>query len=343
MKKSLSVAVATAALLTAGSAAARDDIRIVGSSTVFPFSSAVSEQFGNKTTFATPVVEATGTGGGAKLFCAGVGESHPDVTNASRRMKSSEFKLCASNGVTQITEIKVGFDGIVIANDKGAPPLELTLRQVFQAFAKDVPIGGKLVANPYRRWSEIDDSLPDAKIEAYGPPPTSGTRDAFVEIAMEKGARTFSMLKELRSSDKNAFKEVAHTLREDGAWIDSGENDNAIVQTLQKNPKAVGVFGFSFLDQNSNAIKGAKVDGVAPTFENIAAGDYGVSRSLYVYVKKQHVGVIPGIAEFVAEFVSEDAFGEDGYLADKGLIPLPATERAMVHENGLALKVWDGS
>jgi len=343
MKKFVPIIATAAMLATVGSAQARDGIRIVGSSTVFPFSSAVAEQFGNKTEFPTPVVESTGSGGGAKLFCQGVGTEHPDITNASRRMKSSEYELCQSNGVKDIVEVKIGFDGIVMANAKAGPDLSLTLKQVFQAFAKEVPIGGKMVPNPYKKWSDIDPSLPDAKIEAFGPPPTSGTRDAFVEIAMEKGAKKFDFLSALRKEDKSAFKNIAHAIREDGAWIDSGENDNAIVQTLAQNPKAVGIFGYSFLDQNSDSIKGAVVDGNNPTFESIAAGDYGVSRSLYFYVKKQHVGVVPGIAEYVAEFVGDDASGDLGYLSDKGLIPLPADARATMKQNALDLTTWDGS
>lgn len=334
MKNSLTFAAAAALVVAGGfaqSAEARDQIRIVGSSTVFPFSTAVAEQFGKSTKYKTPVVESTGSGGGMKLFCAGVGVGHPDITNASRRIKSSEFKKCSDNGIT-IVEVKVGFDGIVLANSKSTKPLALTKKQVFQALAKEVPVDGKLVANPYRKWSDIDPSLPNAKIEVLGPPPTSGTRDAFVELAMEGGAKAFPMLKDMRSKDKKAFKAVAHSIREDGAFIDAGENDNLIVQKLEANPAAVGVFGFSFLDQNADKIQGATVDGVQPTFEEIASGKYGVSRSLYFYVKKEHVGVVPGIDEYVAEFTSEKAWGEEGYLVDKGLIPLPEADR----KNGAA-------
>ena len=334
MKKSLTFAAAAALAIAGGfaqSAEARDQIRIVGSSTVFPFSTAVAEQFGKSTKYKTPVVESTGSGGGMKLFCAGVGVGHPDITNASRRIKSSEFKQCSDNGIT-IVEVKVGFDGIVLANSKSSKPLALTKKQVFQALAKEVPVDGKLVANPYKKWSDIDPSLPNAKIEVLGPPPTSGTRDAFVELAMEGGAKAFPMLKDMRSKDKKAFKGVAHAIREDGAFIDAGENDNLIVQKLQANPAAVGVFGFSFLDQNADKIQGATVDGVQPTFEEIASGKYGVSRSLYFYVKKEHVGVVPGIEEYVAEFTSEKAWGVEGYLVDKGLIPLPEADR----KNGAA-------
>ena len=320
----------------AGAAEARDQIRIVGSSTVFPFSTAVAEQFGKTSNFKTPVVESTGSGGGMKLFCSGIGLKHPDITNASRRIKSSEFKKCSAAGI-KITEVKIGFDGIVIGNSKKTKALTLTKKQVFQALGKMVPINGKLVANPYKKWSDIDKSLPSTKIEVLGPPPTSGTRDAFVELAMEGGAKKFKMLADLRKSDKKAFKKVAHEIREDGAFIEAGENDNLIVQKLEANPTAVGVFGFSFLDQNADKIQGATVDGAKPTFDNIASGKYGVSRSLFFYVKQQHVGVVPGIKEFVAEFTKEDTWGDDGYLVDKGLIPLPDNDRKAIKSSANAL------
>lgn len=322
---------AAVAVGVVGAAEARDQIRIVGSSTVFPFSTAVAEQFGKTSSFATPVIESTGTGGGMKLFCAGVGESHPDMTNASRRMKKSEFEACTKNGIG-ITEVKVGFDGIVIANSKAGPNISLTLPQVFQALAKEVPMNGKLVANPYKMWSDIDPALPKTKIEVLGPPPTSGTRDAFVEIAMEGGCKKLAGAKEL-----GLKKKACHVIREDGAFIEAGENDNLIVQKLEANPAAFGIFGFSFLDQNSDKVKGAKVNGTSPEFEEIAAGNYPISRSLFFYVKKQHVGVIPGIKEFVAEFTSENAWGPEGYLADKGLIPLPDSDRKAMAQQAQGL------
>ncbi len=312
--------------VTIGAAEARDQIHIVGSSTVFPFSTTVAEQFGKTSKFKTPIVESTGSGGGMKLFCAGVGQSHPDITNASRRIKKSEFNKCNKNGIG-ITEVKIGFDGIVLGNSKGGPSLNFSLKQVFQALAAKVPVDGKLIDNPYKMWSDIDPSLPKIKIEVLGPPPTSGTRDAFVEIAMEGGAKKFPSLKALRKSNKKQFKAVAHTIREDGAFVEAGENDNLIVQKLVANPKALGIFGFSFLDQNADKIKGAHINGVAPEFENIAGGEYPVSRSLYFYVKQQHVGVIPGIKEYIQEFTSENAWGLEGYLVDKGLIPLPEKDR----------------
>lgn len=314
------------ALLAASTAHARDQIKIVGSSTVFPFSTAVAEQFGKKTSFRTPVVEATGSGGGLKLFCAGVGVGTPDITNASRRIKEKEFRKCRENGVTPV-EVKVGFDGIVLANAKKGETFSLTRKQIFQALAKNVPVDGKIVPNPYRKWTDIDASLPNLKIEVLGPPPTSGTRDAFVELAMEGGAKKFNSLKTLRTEDKKAFKKIAHEMREDGAFIEAGENDNLIVQKLEANPAALGIFGFSFLDQNTDKLKGATVGGTEPDFDEIADGNYPISRSLFFYVKKEHVGVVPGLEGYLAEFTADGTWGDEGYLTDKGLIPLSEDER----------------
>ncbi|MBT4940734.1 MAG: PstS family phosphate ABC transporter substrate-binding protein [Rhodospirillaceae bacterium] len=328
IKKTIALA-AIALTAIATTAEARDQIRIVGSSTVFPFATAVAEQFGKSSPFKTPVVESTGSGGGMKLFCAGIGLGHPDITNASRRIKNSEFKKCTAKGI-RITEVKFGFDGIVLANSKKTAALKISKKQIFQALAQKVPMNGKLVDNPYKKWSDIDPSLPATKIEVLGPPPTSGTRDAFVELAMEGGAKKFPSLKALRKKNKKAFKAIAHAIREDGAFVEAGENDNLIVQKLEANPATIGIFGFSFLDQNGDKIQGALVDDTSPTFENIAGGKYGVSRSLFFYVKQQHVDVVPGIKEFVREFTAEKAWGEDGYLVDKGLIPLPAADRKMI-------------
>jgi phosphate transport system substrate-binding protein len=338
LKKSLGLVI-LASVAFAGQAFARDQIQIVGSSTVFPFATTVAEAFGGKGQFKTPVVESTGSGGGLKLFCAGMGEGTPDITNASRRIKKSEIDKCTAAGITEITEVQIGFDGIVLANSKASAPVELTKKQIFQALAKQVPIDGRLVPNPYMTWQDIDPSLPDTKIEVLGPPPTSGTRDAFVELAMEGGAKQFDMLKALRKSDKKAFKAVAHTIREDGAFIEAGENDNLIVQKLVANPAALGIFGFSFLDQNADRIQGGVIGGVEPTFENISSGNYGISRSLYFYVKNAHVGKIPGLQEFIVEFTSEDAFGEFGYLTDKGLIPLSENDREKVRSEATSLTI----
>jgi phosphate transport system substrate-binding protein len=325
-------------LALAAEAHGRDQIRIVGSSTVFPFSTTVAEQFGKTTSFKTPVVESTGSGGGLKLFCAGVGVDHPDMTNASRRIKASEVKMCAKNGVDDVVEVKVGYDGIVVANSKAAPKLELTRRDLYLALAKDVPAGeGKFKPNPYKTWKDVNPQLPATRIEVLGPPPTSGTRDAFAELALEGGCKTFGWVKALKKKDKRAYKSACHTVREDGAYIEAGENDNLIVQKLEANADALGVFGFSFLDQNADKIQGSVIDGVAPTFDNIADGEYPVSRPLYFYIKKAHVGVIPGIKEFVAEFTSDKAWGPEGYLSDKGLIPMPEAERAKFRKDAESL------
>ncbi len=322
-------------------AAARDQIHIVGSSTVFPFSTTVAERFGRSTPFKTPVVESTGSGGGLKLFCQGVGEQTPDITNSSRRIKASEVELCASNGVTEIVEVQIGFDGIALANSKQSERMTLTLEQIFLALAKQIPVDGKLVANPNKTWKDVDPSLPDRRIEVLGPPPTSGTRDAFVEVAMEGGAKRIPMLAELRNRDKKEFEHVAHAIREDGAYVEAGENDNLIVQKLEANPTAVGIFGFSFLDQNADKIQGTIVDGAEPTFENIASGEYAISRSLYFYLKKAHVGKIPGLQEFLREFTSDNASGDEGYLADRGLIPLPEGDRLRVRANSAKLTLLE--
>ncbi len=322
-------------------AEAREQIHIVGSSTVFPFSTTVAERFGRATAFKTPVVESTGSGGGLKLFCQGIGEKTPDIANASRRIKASEVALCDENGVAEIVEVKIGFDGIVLANSKRAARVELSLEQIFLALAKQIPVDGKLVENPNETWKDVDPALPDRKIEVLGPPPTSGTRDAFVEVAMEGGAKQIPMLAALRKSDKKKFKSVAHAIREDGAYVEAGENDNLIVQKLEANPDALGIFGFSFLDQNADKIQGTIVDGAEPTFENIADGKYAISRSLYFYLKKAHVGRIPGLREFVQEFTSDRASGEEGYLADRGLIPLPDEDRLTVRDNSAKLTLLE--
>ena len=307
--------------------AARDQIRIVGSSTVYPFTTAVAEQFGKSTGMKTPVVESTGTGGGFKLFCSGLGEDTPDFTNASRAIKKGEFEDCAKNGVTDIIEIKVGFDGLSIAQSKDAPEVALTKQQVFLALAKEIPDkDGKLIANPNMTWKDVDASLPDVKIEVLGPPPTSGTRDSFAELVMEAGVLTMPGMADMKKADAKAFEKVWKSIREDGAYVEAGENDNLIVQKLQANPNAFGIFGYSFLEQNANTIKDVQIDGVKASYESIADGTYKVSRPLFVYAKKQHIGQIPGMAEFITEYVSDKALGEDGYLAEKGLVTLPGEQ-----------------
>ncbi|WP_370981566.1 PstS family phosphate ABC transporter substrate-binding protein [Agaribacterium sp. ZY112] len=318
---------------TSAVAATRDSISVVGSSTVFPFSKVVAERFGRSTSFKTPTIESTGTGGGFKEFCKGTGVSTVDISNASRRIKQSEFDMCKANGVKDIVEVLIGYDGIVLANSVKATPFKLTRRDIFLALAKEVPAADgseKLVANPYKTWKDVNPTLPATKIEVLGPPPTSGTRDAFAELAMEGGCKTFPWIKAMKKKNKAKYKAVCHIVREDGAYVEAGENDNLIVQKLNANPNALGIFGFSFLDQNADKVQASLIDSEAPTFETIADGSYPVSRPLYFYVKKAHVGVIPGIAEYLAEFTSEKAWGEEGYLTDKGMIPLSDEKRAEI-------------
>ena len=318
----------------------RNQIKIVGSSTVYPFATTVAENFGRTTAFKTPIVESTGSGGGLKLFCSGLGANHPDITNASRRIKPSEVKRCTENGINDIVEVKVGYDGIVIANSRKSPRLELSLKDVFLALAKNVPDKkGGLIANPYSTWNDVNSSLPKVAIEVMGPPPTSGTRDAFVELAMEGGCKTFPWIKAMKKTDKPAYKALCHTIREDGAFVEAGENDNLIVQKLNANPSAFGIFGFSFLDQNADSVQGNIVGGKPPTFENISDGSYPVSRSLYFYVKKDNVGKVPGIEEYLGEFMSDKASGADGYLAEKGLIPMSTKEHTKWKASVLGLEI----
>ncbi|CAG0974947.1 Protein SphX [Anaerolineae bacterium] len=322
---------------------ARDSIYIVGSSTVYPFSAVVAERFGKAGKFKTPKVESTGTGGGIKLFCAGVGVDYPDIANASRRMKKSEFDNCKKFDVKEIVEVKIGYDGIVLAQSKASKPIALTRKEIYLALAKRVPDPGcgdcdNLVANPYKTWSEINPALPNTKIEVLGPPPTSGTRDAFVELAMEGGCQTYSTIKAWKDRDEPEYKKICQTVRDDGAYIEAGENDNLIVQKLGANPNTLGIFGYSFLDQNTDKVQAATVDGIKADFDNIANGKYPISRPLYFYVKKDHIGMIPGIEAFIAEFVSPNASGAEGYLSEKGLIPLPDDEREEVVEDSKKLK-----
>ena len=356
MKKILLSLAVSASIANVSTASARDSISIVGSSTVYPFATVVAERFGKSTDFKAPKVESTGSGGGLKLFCQGVGVATPDITNASRRIKLSEFEQCQGNGVTDIVEVLIGYDGIVLSNAKGSEPMQLTRKDIYMALAKLVPgPDGKLIENPNKTWKDVNAALPATKIEVLGPPPTSGTRDAFAELALEGGARQVADIAALRkmSADqgdeikamveklgiesawaavvskkgakakgKDVVKIIGRSVREDGAYIEAGENDNLIVNKLVANPNALGIFGFSFLDQNSDKVQGSVIDGNEPTFDAIANGEYKVSRPLYFYVKKAHIGTVPGIAEYLNTFVSEDTIGPDGYLVDKGLIPL---------------------
>jgi len=318
MKSKLAVLFALALITMShlANAQGRDQIAVVGSSTVYPFTTIVAEQLGRSGKFKTPKVESTGTGGGIKMFCNGVGPQHPDAVNASRAMKKSEFDICVKNGVSEIVEIKIGYDGLTIANSKQAKQASLTKQQVWLALAKQVPdSSGNLIANPYKMWNQIDSSLPATKIEVLGPPPTSGTRDSFHELFMEPGCPFEE-------------KKKCHAIREDGAYVEAGENDNLIVQKLNANKNAFGIFGYSFLEENTDKVRAVAINGVLPTFETIASDKYTAARPLFVYVKKAHINVIPGLREFMEEYVSNKAIGEEGYLADRGLVALEKSELA---------------
>jgi phosphate transport system substrate-binding protein len=329
---------AIAACAIAGTAAARDQIKIVGSSTVFPYTQAVAEEFANKTGSPAPVVESTGTGGGMQIFCGGIGEGHPDITGASRAMKASEFKLCTENGVDSVTEVLLGYDGLSVAQASGAEDMDLTKAQLYQALAAQVPVEGEIVDNPYQNWSEIDPSLPDRPIQVFGPPPTSGTRDAFVELVMEAGCEEFEAVTALGEDE---MEQVCSRMRQDGPFIEAGENDNLIVQRLQSDPSALGIFGYSFLYENQDTLNAVAIEGVKPSEEAIASGDYGISRPLFVYIKNAHRGVIPGLQEFVEEYVSDAAMGLDGYLSERGLIPLGDEKRSEVQSDAVEGKQMD--
>lgn len=314
--------IAAAVMSVAGVAQARDQIRIVGSSTVYPFASYVTEEFGALTNYPTPVIESTGSGGGLRLFCNGLGDGTPDITNASRRMKVSEFERCAENGVTDITEAKIGSDGIVLGQSTDNDAVNFTLEHLFMAVAAQVPVDGELVDNPFTKWSEIDASLPDREISIYGPPSTSGTRDAFEELVMEAA-----------SEEMDVYGDEGYTtIRTDGAYIDAGENDNLIIQRLSEDTEAFGIFGYSFLEENPDTIQGATINDVAPEAEAISSGEYPVARSLWFYVKNQHAEDVPALYEYANMFMDEQMIGADGYLLDLGLIPLPEAEREQARE-----------
>lgn len=367
----VSAAVLAISLGAGAEAQSRDSIRIVGSSTVFPFTTATSENFGATSGFRTPVVESTGTGGGMNLFCAGVGLRHPDIAAASRRMLPTEYELCRRNGVTSITEVPIGFDGIVVTRGAGSPAIDFERRELYLALAATIPMpvdaageavfnaNGALLAgrdfndvaaysceafipNPHRRWSDVSNDLPSDRIEVIGPPPTSGTRDSWIELGIQPGARQIECLDALRGSDRNRFEEISSRLREDGPWIDGGENDNIIVQTVANSGTAVGVFGYSYLEQNMDRLVAATIEGVAPEYDDISEGVYPIARSMFVYIKNQHVAAVPGIAEWVEELTSEDAFGPFGYLADRGLVALPEARREEVREESRALTPLTG-
>src|SRR6056297_3296801 len=320
------------AAVSASAAQARDEIRIVGSSTVFPYNQAVAEQFANTTEFPSPIVESTGTGGGMQIFCGGIGEDFADLTGASRSMKLSEYELCVSNGVTDITEANIGNDGLSIAISSANDfDWDITLEEIYLALGAQVPVEGEWVDNPYTMWSEINPALPESEILVLGPPPTSGTRDAFVELAMHAGCEELSYVSE-GGFDGDWVEENCSRMRTDGPFIEAGENDNLIVQRLNSDVNAMGIFGYSFLFENLDTLKAVNVNGVEPDPDTIASGDYPISRPLFFYVKNAHRGVIPGLEEFLEEYMSEDSMGPGGYLAERGMVPLGDARRAEKQE-----------
>jgi phosphate transport system substrate-binding protein len=353
----LAVCASAALFVITSPVSARDYISIVGSSTVYPFATVVAENLGRTTKYKTPKIESTGSGAGMKLFCNGVGVQTPDITNASRRIKKSEQKLCARNGIRDIIEVKIGYDGIVLAQSKAQQAIDLSRRDIYLALAKQIPDpkdpeSGRLIPNPHKTWRDVNPDLPDRKIQVLGPPPTSGTRDAFSEIAMEGGCREFGWIRKLEKEYKAMLSSgnrpkgmtlrknywgLCHGVREDGAFIEAGENDNLLVQKLSANPELIGIFGYSYLQQNKDLVEGATIEGIPASFENIADGKYPISRPLYFYVKKAHVGKIPGIAEYIEEFTRESTWGAEGYLVDRGMVPMPDMERAIFKSDAEAL------
>lgn len=324
--------------VSATAAAARDEIRIVGSSTVFPYTQAVAEQFANNTGAPSPIVESTGTGGGMKIFCGGIGEQHPDITGASRAMKASEYELCQSNGVTEITEALIGFDGLSMAVSRESEfDWNLTLGDIYLALAAQVPVDGEWKDNPYKMWSEINPDLPAVEILAYGPPPTSGTRDAWVELAMHAGCEELDFVKD-GGFDGDWVGENCSRMRTDGPFVEAGENDNLIVQRIEADSNAFGIFGYSFLYENLDKLKGVLIEGVEPTMDTIADKSYPVSRPLYFYVKNAHRGVIPNLNEFIEEYMSDDALEATGYLSERGLVALEDSRRMELQDAVLNAK-----
>src|SRR5215212_9816119 len=316
---------AVMALTISGTAEARTQMRAVGSSTVYPFAKIVAERIARANPrLGTPIIESTGTGAGMKLFCAGVGERFPDVENASRRMKASEAKLCAANGVTQITEIQVGLDGVTFATAKSSPFRNLTQRDIYMALAK-TPFGKP---NRAKTWKDVNGSLPPIPIRVYGPPTTSGTRDALAELILTPPCEANPSMAAMKKADEARFKAICTGIRTDGAYIEAGENDNLIVQKLEANPNTLGIFGYSFLEENADKLKGIAINGVAPTYQTISSFQYPGARPLYIYVKNAHVRAIPAIRAFVAEFTKESAIGPQGYLLRSGLVSAPNNIRA---------------
>ncbi|WP_114086420.1 substrate-binding domain-containing protein [Thalassospira profundimaris] len=321
------IALAIGAAFGSHAAQARDQIRIVGSSTLYPLTARVAEYYGKTTGKPAPVVESTGSGGGFKLFCGGIGETFPDIVDASRPITGSERAVCAANSVRNISEIRIGYDGIVLIGSREAPAMKLSPRQLYLALARTVPVQGASVPNPYQKWSDIDPNLPDLAIRVYGPPPTSGTRDLLGQLLMDRGCRTFADIAAMESAEPDSFRLLCRTMREDGAYIEAGENDRLLISKLEKDPTSYAIMGFNNLERNANTLQGIPIGGVTPTYETILDGSYPGSRPLFLYVKDDHRQLVPELASFVATYVSDDMIGEDGLLVDNGLVPLPDRER----------------
>ncbi|WP_260482610.1 substrate-binding domain-containing protein [Sphingomicrobium flavum] len=339
--KNFLVALPLAALVAAcgsnSGSSGTSEINIVGSSTVYPFTTAVAEQFERANPGTRVKVESTGTGSGMKLFCAGVGQQHPDVVNASRRMKKSEFDMCVEAGVTDIIELAVGIDGLTLIQAAGQPPLDLTVEDVYAALA----------ANPYGKeqtavtWADVRSDLPAIKIDVMGPPPTSGTRDSFAELILEAGCKSNADMKALKDSDEEAYKTTCTKIREDGAFVEAGENDNLLVQKVSETAGRLGVLGYSFLEENADKVSAVSISGVTPTEDTISSLAYPGARLLYIYVKKQHADVKPALADFVAAY--QAGMGKGGMLSTKGLVPLGAEDMAKSNDAASNMTVLDGS
>ena len=338
IKARVTAALGALALVGCGNAAPSPQLQIVGSSTVYPFTTAVAERFvQNHPSFLSPIVESTGTGAGLKLFCNGVGANYPDMTNASRRIKKGEVESCRKNGVNRIIEVPVGIDGLVLIEAKNAQPLNLTTADVYEALAAN-PYGQQQTA---RTWADVNPSLPAIPIQMYGPPPTSGTRDSFAELVLEKGCDSNPAMKALKEQDSDRHKDICTKIREDGVFIEAGENDNLLVQKVSGNPGALGVLGFSFLEENLDRVKAVQLNGVDPSVGTISDLSYPGARQIYIYAKGEHVGVVPGMKEFLAEYAK--GWQPDGYLALRGLIPSPPAVRAQATQAAIQLAPLDPS
>jgi phosphate transport system substrate-binding protein len=323
---------------TAAEQQQRDYIMIVGSSTAFPIVSAVVERFVRKTGARSPVVEAMGTGGGFRFFCDGTGVETPDIAMASRTLNESELKQCETNGIQEPVQVKIGYGGVVFVNTKDAESFDFSARDLYLAMAREIPDPSgraELVGNPYNNWNEISESLPALPIRILGPPLSSGTRDILVEKLMEQACADHAMLRDMRGKDADAYDEHCYTFREDGAYIEAGENDARIVRKLSQDPGAIGILGYNFLERNGDILKAATIDSIAPEFEMIEDSSYPLSRPLYLYIKREHYPLVNGLSEFLSEFTSEAAWGDEGYLVDKGLIPLSAEERVSWRKRAL--------